>query len=77
MTGQAVVGALPDDGYGQMIRCGFDRLAERLADPRSRSHPGDGVVVTSRTLLGTRTPRGMSGRRDSRAAITIPSHHTG
>ena len=29
--GQAVVGALGDDGYGQMIRGGLDRLSERLA----------------------------------------------
>lgn len=29
--GRAALGALPDDGYGRMIRDGFDRLAERLA----------------------------------------------
>lgn len=29
--GQAAVGALADDGYGQMIRGGLDRLNERLA----------------------------------------------
>lgn len=28
--GRAAVGALPDDGYGQMIAGGLDRLAERL-----------------------------------------------
>ncbi|MBC6459448.1 hypothetical protein HKK72_16305 [Actinomadura sp. HBU206391] len=28
--GRAAVGALPDDGYGQMIKGGLDRLAERL-----------------------------------------------
>ena len=28
--GRAAVGALPDDGYGRMIRTGLDRLAERL-----------------------------------------------
>ena len=28
--GRAAVGALPDDGYGQMIRGGLDRLADRL-----------------------------------------------
>jgi hypothetical protein len=28
--GQAATGALPDDGYGQLIRGGLDRLAERL-----------------------------------------------
>ena len=28
--GRAAVGALPDDGYGRMIREGLDRLAERL-----------------------------------------------
>jgi len=29
--GQAAVGALDDDGYGQMIKGGLDQLAERLA----------------------------------------------
>ena len=29
--GQAAVGSLGDDGYGQMIKGGLDRLAERLA----------------------------------------------
>ncbi|GAB2477649.1 hypothetical protein [Streptosporangium sandarakinum] len=29
--GRAAVGALGDDGYGQMIRRGLDRLADRLA----------------------------------------------
>lgn len=28
--GRAAVDALPDDGYGQLIRSGLDRLAERL-----------------------------------------------
>lgn len=28
--GQAAVGALGDDGYGQMVKGGLDRLAERL-----------------------------------------------
>jgi hypothetical protein len=28
--GQAAAGALPDDGYGQLIRGGLDRLAARL-----------------------------------------------
>ena len=28
--GRAAVGALPDDGYGRMIRDGLDRLAQRL-----------------------------------------------
>jgi hypothetical protein len=31
--GQATVGALGDDSYGQMIKGGFDRLGERLASP--------------------------------------------
>ena len=31
--GQAAVGALGDDGYGQMIKGGRDRLAEQLAPP--------------------------------------------
>jgi hypothetical protein len=29
--GRAAVGALPDDGYGQMIKNGLDRLAGRLS----------------------------------------------
>ena len=29
--GQNAVGALPDDGYGEMIRTGLDRLAARLS----------------------------------------------
>ena len=29
--GQAAAGSLGDDGYGQMIKGGLDRLAERLA----------------------------------------------
>ena len=29
--GQAAVGALADDGYGQMVRGGLERLAERLS----------------------------------------------
>jgi hypothetical protein len=29
--GQAAVGSLGDDGYGQMIKGGLDRLGERLA----------------------------------------------
>jgi hypothetical protein len=28
--GQAAAGALPDDGYGQLIRGGLDRLAEQV-----------------------------------------------
>jgi hypothetical protein len=28
--GRAAAGALPDDGYGQLVRGGLDRLAERL-----------------------------------------------
>jgi hypothetical protein len=28
--GRAAVGALPDDGYGRLIRSGLDRLSERL-----------------------------------------------
>jgi hypothetical protein len=30
--GRAAIGALPDDGYGRMIRGGLDRLEGRLAD---------------------------------------------
>jgi hypothetical protein len=30
--GLAAAGALPDDGYGRMVRGGLDRLAVRLAD---------------------------------------------
>lgn len=30
-AGRAAVGALADDGYGQMVKGGLDRLAERLA----------------------------------------------
>jgi len=29
--GQDAVGALADDGYGQMVRSGLDQLADRLA----------------------------------------------
>ncbi|RAY14679.1 hypothetical protein DPM19_13075 [Actinomadura craniellae] len=32
--GRAAVDALGDDGYGQMIRAGLDRLADRLAPAR-------------------------------------------
>lgn len=32
--GQAAAGALPDDGYGQMIRGGLEGLAERLGEGR-------------------------------------------
>ena len=30
--GLAAAGALPDDGYGRMVRGGLERLADRLAD---------------------------------------------
>jgi len=30
--GQAALGALGDDGYGQMVRSGLDRLADRLSE---------------------------------------------
>ncbi|MGH4012966.1 MAG: hypothetical protein ACRDSL_03330 [Pseudonocardiaceae bacterium] len=41
--GQAAVGALADDGYGQMIKGGLDRLAERLSP---------GIAATAPVVAG-------------------------
>ena len=44
--GQAVVGALPDDGYGRMIRDGLSRLAARIGEVLERpmtSRPDPGL----------------------------------
>lgn len=37
LRGAAAVGALPEDGYGQLIRTGLDRLAERLTPAGSET----------------------------------------
>ena len=31
--GRATVAALPEDGYGDQVKNGLERLAQRLADP--------------------------------------------
>jgi hypothetical protein len=61
--GQATVGALDDDGYGQMIRGGVDQLAQRLT-PTVCSMASDEVKTRGGHTLSV--PSGM--------AASMPAH---
>lgn len=69
--GQAAVGALRDDGYGQMIKGGLGRLAERLAPPGSQRGWAASEATNSledqrhenkTDLTGSTSPNGIPGR---------------